>query len=113
MLDTTANYLAQKLGLQHLPPHFHAIVLSAAGFQALEILSGPISARLFGKRYTSLRLSARRGWAERAVSLTHALIVVPYALHTKYRSPGSAVLAQDKAFGWDVDAGRLFSFSVG
>lgn len=105
--------IAQKLGLRHLPPHFQTILLSALGFQVLEVVSGPLSARLLGKRYTTLKRSTRHAWSERVVSLAHALVVVPLAAQTKFFSTQRTILVQDKAFGWTTDAGRLFGFSVG
>lgn len=108
-----SSLVAQKLSLKYLPLHFQTILLSLLGFQALELLSGPLSARLLGTRYTSLKRSTRHAWSERIVSLVHALVVVPLAIQTKFLSPERAVLVQDKAFGWTADAGRLFGISVG
>lgn len=105
--------VAQRLDLKHLSPHFQTIVLSAVGFQALQVISGPLSVSLLGKRYTSLKQSTKHGWSMRVVSLAHALVVVPLALQTKFFSQQAAALVNDKAFGWTADSGRLFSFSVG
>jgi len=112
-LTAVGEQVALILGLEHLSPHFRTVVFSALGFHVVELLAGPISARLFGQRYTRLKLNARRTWAERFVSLAHASVLLPLTFHAKFYSAAAETLARDKAFGWHPDVGRLFGFSVG
>jgi hypothetical protein len=111
LIDKFGLEVSQTFGLTKLPPHFGIVVYSATLFQALEFICGPVSSRLFGKRYDSLKRKEKRGWAEHVVSLVHSATVIPLALNFTLR--GSTLLTQDKAFGWDPAAGPIFAFSVG
>lgn len=51
----------------------------------------------------------RRGVASHAVSMLHALIIIPLA----WRSLGSETLKQDPVFGYDPMVGNVLAISSG
>ncbi|GFZ47742.1 hypothetical protein JCM24511_05489 [Saitozyma sp. JCM 24511] len=106
MLDLAG--LTADTPLPLLGPHLPTLVLSAAGFYAVQWGSHRLGRRWVG-RWDGFDTRTKKGWASHVVSMTHALLIIPLAL----QALRSQTLARDPVFGYDPFVGHVLAISSG
>lgn len=110
-MDDLGIILGKQLGLPHLSAHFGTIVYSFAAFTLVYVSSALLSPVIAPMTYPLLSKRAKHSWNVHAVSMAHAVIIGPMALHRLFILP--TVSRAEKAFGWEESMGRLHGIAVG
>ncbi|KAF8521561.1 DUF887-domain-containing protein [Hysterangium stoloniferum] len=101
--------IANALGLPRLPSHFSLILISFLSFHAIQQLSPIFFNRWFPQHYGTANRRVKRGWAVRACSMVHAVVVAVLAS----QCIALPELNNDKIFGTHPFEGQLEAFSTG
>ncbi|KAG8717275.1 hypothetical protein FRC09_014524, partial [Ceratobasidium sp. 395] len=110
-IDELGVILGKRLRLPHLPAHFETVAISFGAFTLVYILSAILSPVLAPKTYPNLSLRTKHSWNVHAVSMAHAVVIGPMALHRLFILPN--VGSFEKAFGWEESMGKLHGIAVG
>ncbi|QRV85859.1 TLC domain protein [Ceratobasidium sp. AG-Ba] len=110
-MDELGVTLGKGLGLPHLPEHFGTIAYSFGTFTLVYILSALLSPMIAPQTYPLLSRKTKHSWNVHAVSMAHAMVIGPMALHRLFVLP--KVESLEKAFGWEESMGRLHGIAVG
>ncbi|KAF8590090.1 DUF887-domain-containing protein [Ramaria rubella] len=109
LLTPVSLPLSHYLGLPRLPAHFSTILLSFLTFHFIQWTS-PIFFKWWSpEHYGKASKRVKQGWAVRACSMVHAVIVVVLA----YRCVSLPELDKDKVWGTHPLEGEMEAFACG
>jgi len=132
--DELFPIIAQFLGLPHLASHLSTVILSFCLWNAIQYVLSPLVLSQLSAKYINLdpknrapapisgstlkekqnprhAKSSLNGWHTRAVSMLHALIVLPLAID--YLNLPALSGPRDRAFGWEERIGSLHGIACG
>ncbi|KAF8508387.1 DUF887-domain-containing protein [Gautieria morchelliformis] len=101
--------LAHSLGLPRLPEYSSTVALSFLSFHAIQWTSPFFFNRWFPEHYGKASKRVKQGWAARACSMFHAVIVVIMA----WRCVALPELNNDKVSGMHMIEGEMEAFACG
>lgn len=105
-----ALQIAKIFDLPKFTPHAPVFFISLAAYTLVFLTAPHFSRLLFPKAYPTVSKRHIYGWKVHMVSMSHALVILPWALALVNTS--MPAVENDKAFGWDERLGDLQAVSA-
>lgn len=102
--------IAKIFDLPKFTPHAPVFFISLAAYTLVFVAAPHFSKLLFPKAYPTVSKRHIYGWKVHMVSMSHAIVILPWALYLVNQS--MPAVENDKAFGWDDRLGDLQAVSA-